>query len=157
MSYIRSTSNPERLYVWADVDGTVHLHYGGPYRVKPPLSKGEELRVPYKTFVRAVRHWDESGRYKTDINGFKIEEIHVYLKTGKRVPEFKNNKDAIRYLDEVKKKPSEYKIRVSYRGNFIHLWSVTWQYVVNNVMERETKRHRLRNRAKRKAERTAKS
>lgn len=150
MSYIRCLSNPERLYAWHDVDGTVHIHYGGPYMVKPPLSKGEEMRVPLRTFMHAIKHWDDTGNWedRTSIRGFTIEEVHIYLKTGKPVPNFKNNKDAIRYLKDSKKHPSEYKIRVSYKGNFIHLWRVTWQYVVNNVMERERKRYLARRRAK---------
>jgi hypothetical protein len=148
MSYIRCLSNPEGLYVWHDVDGTVHLHYGGRKKPKSPLSKGTEMRVPYRTFVRAVERWEASGEDRTSVHGFEIEELHVYLKTGKRVPDFKSNEDAIRYLKDARKNPSEYKIRVSYGGSFIHLWSVTWQYVVNNVMEREMKRHRARRKAK---------
>ena len=149
MSYIRCLSNPERLYAWHDIDGTVHLHYGGNKAVKPPLSKGEEMRVPYKTFIRAVQNWDAHGGFegRTSYRGFTIEEIHVYLKTGKLFdPE--RWKSASKYIDHSAKNPNEFLIRVSYKGNFIHLWGVTWQYVVNNVMERRRIRARKR-RAKR--------
>jgi hypothetical protein len=46
MSYIRSLSNPEGLYIWHDVDGTVHILHSVP----PPLSS----KWPRVHGVRAV-------------------------------------------------------------------------------------------------------
>lgn len=134
MSFIRCLSNPEGLYVWSDVDGTVHIHYGGRKKPKPPLSKGDDMRVPYRTFMRVCKKWD-GWEDDVRVNGFRVKEEHVFLKTGKPVPsDLYANVTA--YAKHMDKHPAEYLIRVSYKGNFVYLWRVTWQYVVSNAVRR---------------------
>lgn len=143
MSFIRCLSNPEGLYVWSDVDGTVHIHYGGRKRPKPPLSKGDDMCVPYRDFMRACQKWD-GWEDDVRVNGFRIKEEHVYLKTGKPVPNMDRWKKVSAYCDHMKKNPAEFLIRVSYKGNFVYLWRVTWQYVVSNAVRRIELRKKLR-------------
>jgi len=130
VSFIRSTSNPEGLYIWHDIDGYVDVSFGG---VAPPLaSKQRSARIPSKTFFKAVSRWDKNygADEKVSVGGFTIEERHIFVKTGKVV------RGGSKAWLRDRRLRTAFLVRISYRGTFVHLWRVTWQYVVRNAMER---------------------
>lgn len=131
MSYIRCLSNPERLYAWSD-GHTTHLWHD----VKKPLSSGEkpnkkfpgyEILVPTKIFDKVCFLWNDFEQ-PASYRGARAEEIYVYTKTGKKVPEQPLKK----FLKD--KKPREMLIKFSYKGQFFMMWDVTWEYVVRSAV-----------------------
>lgn len=128
MSYIRCLSNPEGLYVHEDMDSYIHISW----IVKPPLSSGKEdvMLIPYKAFYGGIRKWDRTGRCK-NFKGFSIKERYIYLKTGKPV----SKQDFIKSFED--KKHKGYRVRLSYQNKFVYLWSVTWEYIVQNSVNRD--------------------
>jgi hypothetical protein len=143
MSLIRCLSNPEALYIWGDADG----FYSLVHCVKPPLaSKWPKdctpmIRIPVGVFEKACLEWKDGGGWvdeKIEVDGFIIEMVHVVRKTGKKPPKLT--------LKNMFKGPhGDFLIRLSYKRQFVHLWDVTWTYVVNNV---EDRRKPVRRRAK---------
>jgi hypothetical protein len=127
MSFIRSTSNPERLYVWGDAAERVTVNWAGPQAPKPPLAKGEQMVVPWKTFYRAAWQWD---RYQeANYRGFRVMEMHIFMDTGKRVP------DSYDVLTARPRRETGFLYRISYKDKFVFVWKVTWAYVVHQVIE----------------------
>jgi hypothetical protein len=125
--YIRSTSNPEGLIVH-DVDGfqvespsgnaAVRLQHA----VKPPLSSKSRkaIDIPSNLFADACEDWARSSTTPVNDRGLKIQEVFVYLDTGKRAP-----------VGEGFDRPRAFLIRLSYGGQFVHMWRVTWEHVVH--------------------------
>jgi hypothetical protein len=132
MSYIRCISNPEGLYIWHDFDGDVKITWSN---VKPPLSYNVKdkkwpipmMSVPVRVFQSACKKWDEHPYNAVNVKGFTVEEIHVNVKTGKRIKE----KEFIKIINKVK---SEFLVRIAYKKKFVYLWPVTWDYVVNSAL-----------------------
>lgn len=140
MSLIRSLSNPESLYIWGDANG-----YNLCHRVKPPLSSKwppdgntPRIQIPVKVFERACLKWKDAGGWlddRVEIQGFVVEMVHVNIKTGRKSPK-------LTLKNMLKELPTEFLIRLSYKRQFVHLWDVTWTYVVNNVEARKPRRKR---------------
>ena len=130
MSYIRSTSNPDGLYVYGDIDGSVHFHWS----IEEPLSSGRErpLMVPQDIFDRALKAWTDSFGENVDVDGFTIAESHVFVDSGQPVP------DGYHVLQEGAQ-PSAFLIKLAYKGAFVHVWLVTWGYVAANWQARQQK------------------
>lgn len=128
MSYIRCLSNPEALYIWGDADGFANICHN----VKPPLSSpwpkdGNTplFQVPIKAFEKAALRWYGSGKDDVTIDGFRVQMVSVFVKTGMRVPK---NLDIL-----TDRRRHELLVRISYKRHFVHLWDVTWAYVVRSV------------------------
>ena len=121
MSYIRSTSNPEGLYIWHDVSEDIMIHWN---QMPPLCSKQTGMAIPAKVFYKAVEKakWGE----KTTVDGFTIEEQYIFMDTGKKVP---TNHDIFR-----EQRKLAYQIKLSYKNRFVFLWKVTWRYVVDGVL-----------------------
>ncbi len=116
MSYIRSTSNPESLYIWGDSDGMINIcHTVKPPRASRPLTPdtSEWIRVPLKDFHTVCRKWHAGVR---DITRGVVRVREAV------VPEKGRN---------------EFLVRFSYRRRWFCMWYVTWEYVVHDVMIRE--------------------
>lgn len=148
MSYIRCLSNPEGLYIWSGTDNLVHIIHNVP---KPHSSGLDGFTVPWRVFENGTKNWKKA--YEPDqfqYRGMRIDELHVFEKTGKIVPDLspcnrgcvKEDKNSFRpcvrcfnkyYVNALK---SRYIIRLSYKNHFVHLWRVTWAYVVENVIRR---------------------
>ena len=146
MSLIRALSNPESLYIWGDSDGFYSLCHN----VKPPLAskwpKGGNtpmIRIPVKVFERACLEWRDAGNWvddRVEVEGFIVEMVHVIRKTGRKPPK-------VTPKNMLKGPHGDLLIRLSYKRQFVHLWDVTWTYVVNNVEDRRKPR-KLARRAK---------
>lgn len=170
MSYIRSTSNPEGLYIYGSCDDEIWIHHD----VKPPLSSGGDYKivVPEEAFTSACRRWCREYAYHSrkliEVDGFSIQRNRIFLKNGHLVPEkfdflFPNKFIKFLYRILAKKASRKYLrdypnrkrtlgqwlyfsvlyphlrrkydaaslIKLSYEGNFVYLWAVTWKYVIN--------------------------
>jgi hypothetical protein len=133
MSYIRSLSNPEALYVYEDIEDA-RIHWS--WTVKKPLSNGECFVVPKWAMHRVALKF-EDGREQASAGGFSAREQYVYLDTGRLADESKTkNRDA----------DAAVLIRIEYKGTYVYLWAVTWKAVVRSVVWHEktdkTKRKR---------------
>lgn len=148
VSYIRTLSNPERLYIVGPLVGERRNVVTISHSVKPPLAsrtpKGAprgEFTVPAKAFQETLRAWRESygGLDKSTKRGLVVEEIHVFLDTGKPVPQAKSYASLVAIHAQMRandSRPSERLIRLSYKNDFIHMWRVTWMYIVMMNQER---------------------
>lgn len=128
MSFIRCTSNPDRLYVWGGYGqpATINWASRGPHS-EPPLCRGEEIVVPWKTFYKAALQWDR--HQEASFRGFRVEERYIFWDTAKRVP---NSYDV---LTAKPRRETDFLYRVSYKDRFVFVWKVTWAYVVHQVIE----------------------
>lgn len=111
MSYIRSGSNPEHLYIWGDGDGNVHF-------IKGPYTIGT---MPTKIFNELIYKCSlDNDDDVIEINGAKIQNVWVdsddTLCDGKP--------------KEGLKVPIDIKTQLSYNGWEIRMWYVTWHYIV---------------------------
>ena len=114
MSYIRCTGNPDRAYVWHDIDGTVHFTVSG--------NKGQQVcfnatiekpfKVPHRIFLGLIRNIINGKPHS--YGGFTVEKS---IKTGK--------------------------VTLSYHGQYIRMWEVTWMFIVNQA-EKEINRRKKR-------------
>jgi hypothetical protein len=122
MSYIRSASNPESLYIWGYGERVTIAH-----RVLRPLSSAKEIPasfdVPTAHFDKVRAQWAK-GREKASSGGITVEEAHIYLRSGRPVP----RRPMMTQITS--KAPTEFLIRLSYKKHFILLWRVTWEHVV---------------------------
>lgn len=163
MSYIRCLSNPEGLYIWGQSDGAVVITHS----VQPPLSskwprrriyravgKGPKnrmvptrkfydatpaIKVPIRVFHHVCRKWTASFEDRVSYRGLTVEEVHVYLDTGKPVP----NQTLLQSVwDMDRGRRDAFLIRLSYKGQFFHMWRVTWEYVTGQNADRWTPKPR---------------
>lgn len=140
MSYIRCLSNPEGLYVWSDGKFATLTH-----NVERPHSSGRSFSIPHRTFEALLKKWAkwiEPARQ----GGAVAEELHVEVKTGRLIPPWKPcrrctpaGKNAWipcrRCGPGSLDRPSgRYVIRLSYKGDFVNLWRVTWDYMVRRFL-----------------------
>ena len=121
MFFIRATSCPEYLCVYEDTSGAVVIHHG----VMPPLADRRSglIDVPARTFYALCRRW-AAGAEPVTVRGLCVREVYVYLRSGKPVL----------FRSQVSpRSPCEFMIRLSYRRRFVHMWRVTWAYIVANA------------------------
>lgn len=137
MSYIRCLSNPEALYVWSDGKHANILHH-----VKEPNSSGRNFTIPAKAFERVLKLWAQ-GHEPAKCAGAVAEEIHVDRKTGALIPDMKPCKRGCQRhgrnawapckrcfaKQRIAAKDGEFFVRLSYKGNFVNLWRVTFDYM----------------------------
>ena len=119
MSYIRSNSNPESLYIWGGgPGGCVTICHRSSAKEIPA-----SFNVPTRAFDRVRRKWAKGYDEKASSGGILVEEVHVYMRSGRLVP--------VRSMTTqlTSKAQTEFLIRLSYKEHFVHLWRVTWDYV----------------------------
>lgn len=131
MSYIRSTSNHEGLYIWGDCRGRVHVSH----HIAPPLASDGEptndrdyqgFTVPRHVFEHVCREWHRRGGAEVRYRGLRVRELATFLDDGTEA------------TGEAWMGRRRYNIfvRLEYGAHFLSLWHVTWTYVVNNVVRR---------------------
>lgn len=110
MSYIRSTTNPEQLYIWGDRENV--------YFVQGPNSLGSIPKDIFHAVLSKSLHEDEE---KIEIDGVVLKQVWVDADN--------------RLRDDLKKEeiklPVDIKIELSYNGWFIRMWYVTWEYILS--------------------------
>lgn len=115
MSYIRSGSNPESLYVYGTEDRVYICEGSLPNWFIPLKDFNSILRKYHRLFHEAP------VTYK----GLKIEEVWV---------DEKNNERDGEYYDPTIDKLLNCKIKLSYNENSVIMWDVTWEYIVNGYI-----------------------
>jgi hypothetical protein len=166
VSYIRSGSNPEGLYIWGQADGTVHVAHNVPVPLSSKWPRGPGWKlvrgkivpskrlvdfppcivVPAAVFRDTCRQWakDYSPTYdKTSRRGLVVEEMEIWTDTGLPVTEKLTSKDVFSKARRMRSV-----IRFSYKKQFFFMWRVTWMYIVrNNDFETKTRKKAKRKRA----------
>jgi hypothetical protein len=120
MSYIRSGSNPEKLYIWGDEE-------------KATISEGSKdtWNIPLNIFNGLIRKFHRRFHdYPCQYKGAQVEEVWVY-EGNIEVDEKEVNPTL---------KQSECKIKLSYyedgKEHSVIMWDVTWEYIVYSNIER---------------------
>lgn len=117
MSYIRSGSNPEKLYIYGTED-RAYVSEGS----KP------DWFIPLNIFDGLIRKYHRKFHdFPCEFKGAKVDEVWV-------------NKDNIETDDELYV-PSEHnlldsKVKLTYGDNKVYMWFVTWEYIVNGEIEK---------------------
>lgn len=115
MSYIRSTSNPESLYIYSD-GNTVHIHIGNAYRDRKKHYK--EFCLPERVFDKLIKK--SKGWLDAEWKGAKVEE--KYIRKHKKLP---------KWLRNLKMTDGDFQTRLSYADWYIDMWKTTWFYICN--------------------------
>lgn len=127
MSFIRSLSNPENLYVWDDVSGHIMFHQTG-------QAVGVKRDVVYNLFKK-VKHkntilWPGEQPLSNRIGKekFSIRECLFNTQTKKVLSqkEIKNRK----LYDNI-----EFFIEVTVNKHKFYMYLVTWQYIARNIID----------------------
>jgi hypothetical protein len=118
MSYIRSGSNPEQLYIWGD--GT------NVFVVKGPIKVGS---IPKEILHEIIRKYDSSGHDgNIEHEGAELKEVWVDSNEKELLPNLKEHTGYDR--------PFNCKLRLSYNGWYINMWYVTWFYIVSTNLSK---------------------
>ena len=105
MSYIRSTSNPEELYIYGCEDGIIHVsckELGG--------SEHSSMTLPKDDFEQLIKDY-HSEKY------VDLEDIGSYASGSSKLKELNDGS-----------------IRLSHDGQRVRMHLVTWEYIVYNFM-----------------------
>ena len=125
MSYIRSGSNPEGLYIFGSGEA-IEIH--PPYDPENPV----QLYVPPDDFIEVCRMWDGNWPWCDVVksNDFSAELVWVNseTETEEEPPPLDDINDIA-----VMNKYNE-KVKLMWLGKYTYLWQVTWETVVHRVM-----------------------
>ncbi len=115
MSYIRSTSNPEGLYVYHDVNGNIVFNC--------------KDSIPANVFYRFIREIGDKyhGYFNVDYKRGQLEIKDIFYPSKKKIPkEFK----------ALNLKSGNYKLTLYWKGKEIaRMWGVTWQYLARGIYQ----------------------
>jgi hypothetical protein len=114
MSYIRSTNNPEGLYIICS----------GKY-VEISEGSKKSWNIPVTQFRNILKKWKKRGWVDEDVKYKDTRVREIFIPDKKQD---KNWKKFIKTLGPIGK----FKIRLSYKRNHIDMWFVTWDYIINN-------------------------
>lgn len=117
MSYIRSGSNPEKLYIYGTED-RVYICEGSKPDWWIPLNIFNGLIRKYHRFFH-----DAPREYK----GAKVEDVWVD-QDNKECDDETYNPELDKLL--------ECKVKLSYNDHCVYMWDVTWEYIVNSYIMR---------------------
>jgi hypothetical protein len=116
MSYIRSGSNPEKLYIWGDSENAV-------------IAEGNKAMwdIPVNIFNSLIRKFHRRfHEYPCQYKDAQVEEVWVY---DGDIEVIDDGTDPIL-------RRSECKVKLSYNGHSVIMWDVTWEYIVYSNIER---------------------
>lgn len=119
MSYIRSGSNPEKLYIWGDGENAT-------------IAEGSKptWNIPLNIFNGLIRKFHRRFHdYPCQYKGAQVEEVWVFETESGDIEAVKNEVAA--YL-----KPSVPKVKLSYEDHYVIMWDVTWEYIVYSNIQR---------------------
>lgn len=120
MSYIRSTSNPEELYIFSS-GKEVEVHQG------PELIG----KLPTKVMNGLIKKYIKKNQPdKCKHKGAKVEEVWVILDDDRTILQEKG--DDKFSLDEAKKGNTEVMTKLSYGDWEVYMYYVTWYYIAHS-------------------------
>jgi len=117
MSYIRSGSNPEKLYIWGGIEDAT-------------IAEGSKdtWNIPLNIFNGLIKKFHRRFHdYPCQYKGAQVEEVWV-------------DEDGNEGVLNSHLKRLECKVKLSYEDHFVIMWDVTWEYIVYSNIERFTKR-----------------
>ena len=117
MSYIRSTSNPESLYIWSD-GKNANISVGRSYKSKGRLEV--YFLIPVKTFETLLKK--SNGFHKAKYRGASVKEVYV-----------RSNEKRTKFDKLMHMWPGDYQMRLSYKNWHVDMWKVTWYYICKGV------------------------
>jgi hypothetical protein len=146
MSYIRCLSNPEGLYIWPDIDGTVKVTMAGKNFIN-------EKNIPIPVFNGLIKKWNKNYQeFPCSYKDAKVEEI--WFNTQNKISVFLRGIWSITYflykhgfkiqsIPKTKKelkdwkraffyRHGKYQIRLSYNDWHIDMWQVTWEHIARH-------------------------
>ena len=86
--------------------------------------------VPGKIFFKACKKADwVSEDDPVEVEGFRVEERHIYVKTGRSVPV----RSPVAWLRS--KAETMFAIRLSYKDKYVFMHYVTWEYIRRNAVD----------------------
>lgn len=135
MSLIRSTSNREGLYVTGGWGQPIEIMSGRGWELSNIGPNNPALVVPSRAFLRVCRL---AGPHITDAveaDGFRAEEVYVYTRTGRPVPELRHGVTRSTFRGDAA--PRDFMIRLSYRDRFVLVYRVTWEYLRREALAQD--------------------
>lgn len=132
MSYIRSLSNPEGLYITGTfIRGHAYVDVMG----------RAQVCIPLRVFHEACTRWNRCSCEENGVavRGLTIRERYLNPKTGKPCRHL-----SLKELASGKKHQGEYQIEINYKGTRFWCWRVTWDCILRGVLSEisDAKRHR---------------
>jgi hypothetical protein len=113
MSYIRSGSNPEKLYIWGGLD-TAEIAEGS----KPTWG------IPINIFDGLLKKYHRRfHEFPCQYKGAKVDEVWV-------------DEDGNEGVSDAHLKPLQFKVKLSYEDHSVIMWLVTWEYIVNGEINK---------------------
>ena len=122
MSYIRSTSNPEGLYIYGDGEHIIIHHSHG------------TAHVPPREFERVGLKYLESRVRPIKFGGLSLREVTLFHGTERICPPGHEDRCMARKLKAPKREcRHDIRMLLEYRGTRIYLWRVTWDAVAQSI------------------------
>jgi hypothetical protein len=130
MSYIRSTSNPEGLYIYGDGEHIIIHHAHGTAHVPP--RDFERVGLKYLESPALALRRIKSG-------GLSLREVTVFQGTEKICPHGHEDRCLTRRPKSAKKECNHVpRMLLEYRDTKIFLWQVTWDAVARSIRDHAT-------------------
>ena len=125
MSYIRSTSNPEGLYIYGDGEHIIIHHPHG------------TAHVPPRDFERVGLKYLESGSLRPiKSGGLSHRSVDLFRGTERICPRGHVERCVISRLRVPNKECAhDPRMLLEYRGTKIFLWQVTWDAVARSIQD----------------------
>lgn len=114
MSYIRSLTNPEELYIWGDGKD---VHVSGK-KIK------REITIPEKTFEGLLKKFVKGYWEDCQYQEASIKEVFIKSKS-------KPNK----IEKMLKLQRGHFQMRLSYKKQSVDIWLVTWIYICQRYIK----------------------
>ena len=125
MSYIRSTSNPEGLYIYGDGEHIIIHHPHGTTHVPP--SDFERVGLKYLESSALAVRGIKSGE-------LSLREVTLFHGTERICPRGHEERCLTRRLKSRKREcRHDPRMLLAYRGARIFLWRVTWDAVAQSI------------------------
>jgi hypothetical protein len=125
MSYIRSTSNPEGLYIYGDGEHIIIHHSHGTAHVPP--RDFERVGLKYLESRALALRRIKSG-------GLSLREVTLFHGTERICPPGHEDRCMTRKLKAPEREcRHDIRMLLEYRGTRIFLWQVTWDAVAQSI------------------------
>ena len=133
MSYIRSASNPEGLYVFGSANG-IEMYTG---------KANKDIRgwvIPVRHFNEVCKRWNVAWEERVKYGDFSCEMVWVDSEF-----EEKEEKEVGEEIEKFFKRAVEgklnkglsleNKVKLTWKDESMYLWDVTWQFVVQRIID----------------------